>query len=47
VLFFTHLNAEARARQAGADAFLLKPLQANQLLKALADLHADSKEGVA
>ena len=38
ILFFTYLNAEARARQAGAEAFLLKPVEAELLLKTLASL---------
>jgi len=44
VLFFTYLNAEARARQAGAEAFLLKPVETDLLLNTLASLHSLSGE---
>lgn len=35
VLVFTHLEAEERAREAGADAFLQKPLGETRMLKTL------------
>jgi CheY-like chemotaxis protein len=33
VLVFSHLHAEDRAREAGADAFLLKPLEEERLIE--------------
>jgi len=38
VLFFTLLSAEERARQAGADAFLLKPLRESVLRETIESL---------
>jgi len=35
ILVFTHLEAEERAREAGADAFLQKPLGETRMLKTL------------
>ena len=45
VLVFSHLEAEERALEAGADAFLLKPLTEERLvqtLRKLLDKHRDS-----
>ena len=38
VLMFSHLHAEARARAAGADAFLVKPLNEERLISTVARL---------
>lgn len=38
VLVFSHLHAEARARDAGADAFLVKPLDETRLIETVANL---------
>jgi two-component system response regulator MprA len=40
VLIFSHLHAEDRAREAGADAFLLKPLNEELLIKTVENLIA-------
>ena len=40
VLVFSHLHAEDRAREARADAFLLKPLNEELLIKTVKDLIA-------
>jgi CheY-like chemotaxis protein len=47
VLVFSILAAEARAREAGADAFLRKPLAEHRLMQAARDLMARSKPPVA
>ena len=44
VLIFSHLNAEDRAREAGADAFLLKPLDEELLLETVEKLIASQKQ---
>ena len=44
VLVFSHLEAEDRARDAGADAFLMKPLDEEPLVKTLARLVALHQE---
>lgn len=38
VLVFSHLHAEGRARDAGADAFLIKPLDEARLIETVAKL---------
>ncbi|MGZ5437278.1 MAG: response regulator [Pyrinomonadaceae bacterium] len=38
VLVFSHLHAEERAREAGADAFLLKPLNEERLIEIVTKL---------
>lgn len=38
VLVFSHLHAEQRAREAGADAFLVKPLDEEKLIRTVARL---------
>lgn len=38
VLIFSHLHAEERAREAGADAFLLKPLNEESLIETVTKL---------
>ena len=38
VLIFSHLHAEARAREAGADAFLIKPLNEERLIEMVTKL---------
>jgi two-component system response regulator MprA len=38
VLVFSHLHAEDRARDAGADAFMVKPLDEARLIKTVEDL---------
>ena len=38
VLIFSHLHAEERAREVGADAFLIKPLNEERLLDTVAKL---------
>jgi CheY-like chemotaxis protein len=38
LLVFSHLHAEARARAAGADAFLVKPLNEERLIETVARL---------
>lgn len=38
VLVFSHLHAEQRAREAGADAFLVKPLDEDRLIQTVARL---------
>lgn len=42
VLVFSHLHAEDRAREAGADAFLLKPLNEERLIETVANLIGNS-----
>ena len=44
VLVFSHLEAEDRAREAGADAFLLKPLNEGPLVEVLSGLVARHQE---
>jgi CheY-like chemotaxis protein len=46
VLVFSHLRAEDRALEAGADAFLLKPLDENHLIETVAKLLELSRRGV-
>ena len=43
VLIFSHLHAEDRAREVGADAFLLKPLSEELLIKTVEKLIASPK----
>ena len=43
VLIFSHLHAEDRAREVGADAFLLKPFTEELLLETVANLIASPK----
>lgn len=43
VLIFSHLHAEDRAREVGADAFLLKPLSEELLIETVEKLIASSK----
>jgi CheY-like chemotaxis protein len=38
VLVFSHLHAEQRAREAGADAFLIKPLNEERLIETVTKL---------
>lgn len=38
VLVFSHLHAEERAREAGADAFLIKPLNEERLIETVSKL---------
>ena len=38
VLIFSHLHAEGRAREAGADAFLIKPLNEERLIETVTRL---------
>jgi len=38
VLIFSHLHAEQRAREAGADAFLIKPLNEERLIETVTRL---------
>src|SRR5687767_339279 len=38
VLIFSHLHAEQRAREAGADAFLIKPLHEERLIETVTKL---------
>jgi CheY-like chemotaxis protein len=38
VLIFSHLHAEDRAREAGADAFLIKPLNEERLIETVSRL---------
>ena len=38
VLIFSHLHAEERAREVGADAFLIKPLNEERLIETVAKL---------
>jgi CheY-like chemotaxis protein len=44
VLIFSHLHAEDRAREAGADAFLFKPLNEELLIETVEKLIASDKE---
>ena len=44
VLIFSHLHAEDRAREVGADAFLLKPLSEERLIETVEKLIASQKE---
>ena len=44
VLIFSHLHAEDRAREAGADAFLIKPLNDELLIETVEKLIAVDKE---
>ncbi|MBA2664260.1 MAG: response regulator [Bradymonadaceae bacterium] len=44
VLIFSILSAEARAREAGADAFLLKPLDDARLIDAVVKMLGDRTE---
>jgi CheY-like chemotaxis protein len=44
VLVFSHLEAEERAREAGADAFLLKPVNEDQLVETLTRLISRHQE---
>ena len=44
VLIFSHLHAEDRAREVGADAFLLKPLSEELLIETVEKLIAKAKE---
>jgi CheY-like chemotaxis protein len=44
VLVFSHLEAEERALEAGADAFLLKPLSEERLVQTLRNLLAKHQE---
>jgi len=43
VLIFSHLHAEDRAREVGADAFLLKPLDEELLIQTVEKLIAQAK----
>src|SRR5262249_46104200 len=43
VLIFSHLHAEDRALEVGADAFLLKPFSENRLIETVEKLIAASK----
>jgi two-component system response regulator MprA len=45
VLVFSHLHAEDRAREAGADAFLIKPLDEQRLIGTVAALVSAASEG--
>jgi len=45
VLVFSHLHAEDRAREAGADAFLVKPLDEERLIDTVAALVSASANG--
>lgn len=48
VLIFSHLHAEDRAREAGADAFLRKPIDEQRLIETVAkllEIHADGAGG--
>ncbi len=45
VLVFSHLQAEERALEAGADGFLIKPLDETGLIEMVARLLAISREG--
>ena len=42
ILVFSHLHAEDRARDAGADAFLIKPLNEELLIETVAKLISES-----
>jgi CheY-like chemotaxis protein len=44
ILVFSHLEAEERALEAGADAFLLKPLSEERLVQTLQNLLAKHQE---
>ena len=44
ILIFSHLHAEDRAREVGADAFLLKPLSEELLIETVEKLIAKAKE---
>ena len=44
VLIFSHLHAEDRAREVGAEAFLLKPFSEERLIETVEKLIAMSKE---
>jgi CheY-like chemotaxis protein len=46
VLIFSHLNAEDRAREAGADAFMLKPLNEELLLDTVKKLLLLQKQSI-
>lgn len=45
VLVFSHLHAEDRAREAGADAFIVKPIEEESLIDIVSKLLAINKEG--
>jgi CheY-like chemotaxis protein len=45
VLIFSHLHAEDRAREVGADAFLLKPLTEELLIATVEKLIASQAKG--
>jgi len=45
VLVFSHLHAEDRAREAGADAFLVKPLDEERLIDTVAALVSAAANG--
>ena len=45
VLIFSHLHAEDRAREVGADAFLLKPLTEEMLIQTVEKLIASHAKG--
>jgi CheY-like chemotaxis protein len=47
VLIFSHLHAEERAREAGADAFLIKPLNEERLIDTVAKLIEEMGQQVA
>ena len=47
VLIFSHLHAEDRAHEVGADAFLLKPLSEELLIETVEKLIAKAKEEAA
>ena len=46
VLIFSHLHAEDRAREVGADAFLLKPFSEERLIETVENLIASQPEKV-
>ena len=45
ILIFSHLHAEDRAREVGADAFLLKPLTEELLIQTVENLIASQAKG--
>jgi CheY-like chemotaxis protein len=45
VLIFSHLHAEDRALEAGADAFMVKPIEAESLIDIVSKLLQINKEG--
>lgn len=47
VLIFSHLHAEERAREVGADAFLIKPLNEERLIDTVAKLIEEMGQQVA